>query len=199
MDVLSHKLTSIEEFFAWVVHQEGRFELVNGEIRMMTGARRQHNIVKDNVAFALHAQTRQRGCSTTTSDTGIKTGDRTVRYPDVVVDCGPSKPDDMFATSPSILIEVSSPSTRNIDVVVKLGEYQALASVEIIMQVEPDVALVTVYRRSAEGWLFERYDSLDAEIDIPMLETTLPLRSVYDGVEVKPRPSLQLVSDPSEG
>lgn len=196
MDVLSHKSTSVEEFFEWVAHQEGRFELVGGEVRMMTGARRQHNIVKDNVAFALHTATRQRGCSTTTSDTGIRTGEQTVRYPDVVVDCGPSKPDDMLASAPSILIEVSSPSTRNIDVVVKLGEYQALPSVEVIMQVEPDVALVTVYRRSIEGWLFERYDGLDSIIDLPVLDTTLSLRSVYDGVEVKP--SLQLVSRPSE-
>lgn len=193
MDVLSHKSTSVEEFFDWIVHQEGRFELVNGQIRMMAGATTQHNVVKNNLTVALTPAARRCGCSSTTSYSGVRTGDRSIRYPDLVVDCGPSLPNAMTASNPTILIEVSSPSTRKTDVLIKLSEYQLLPTVQIVMQVEPDTPQVAVYRRSGEGWLFESYEELDAIIDIPQLGTALAMTDIYYGLDVRPRPVLQLV------
>lgn len=193
MDVQSHKSTSVEEFFDWIVHQEGRFELVNGQIRMMAGATTQHNIVKNNLTVALTSAARRCGCSSTTSDSGVRTGDRSIRYPDLVVDCGPSPPDAMTVSSPTILIEVSSPSTRKTDALIKLSEYQQLPSVQIVMQVEPDAPQVAVYRRSGESWLFESYEELDAVINIPQLSTVLAMADIYYGLDIRPRPVLQLV------
>jgi Uma2 family endonuclease len=193
MDVGPEKLVSIDEFFDWLSHQEGRYELVNGQIRMMTGATYRHNIVKDNVAYALRVPARTQGCNATTSDTGVRTGPRGVRYPDVVVDCGPPDLDSMTASNPTIIIEVSSPGTRDADLGVKLWEYQSLASVQIIIQIEPDVVFVAVHRRTAGGWQVDVHESLDTAIELPPLNTALPMRAIYDGVEVKPRPKLQLV------
>jgi Uma2 family endonuclease len=194
MDVLSHKLTSVEQFLAWVAGQEGRFELVNGEIRMMTGATNQHNIVKENVAFALMPAARKSGCRATTSDTGVRTGERDLRYPDVVVDCGPVAPTEMTVATPTIIVEVSSPSTRESDLGVKLSEYQHLPSVQVIIQIEPDVVLVAVHRRMDEGgWRAEVHEDLASVIDLPSLGGSLPLQDIYFGLDVKPRPKLQLV------
>ncbi len=90
MEALPQNDMSIEEFFDAIEHLEDRFELINGQPVMMAGATNQHNNVKNNVTVALTPAARQRGCNSTTSDTGVQTGMRSVRLSDVVVDCGPS-------------------------------------------------------------------------------------------------------------
>jgi Uma2 family endonuclease len=194
MDVLSHKVTSVEEFLAWLPGREGRFELVNGEIRMMTGATNQHSNVTNNITVALTPLARRSGCRSTTQDTGIRTTERGVRYPDVVVDCGPLSPSAMTVDNPTIIVEVSSPSIREADLGIKLAEYQALATAQAIIQIEPDVVLVAVHRRrNAASWQTEVYEDLDGGIDLPSLGGSLALRDIYFGLDVRPRPTLQLV------
>lgn len=194
MNAVPQKLVSIEEFFAWLVHQEGRFELVNGHIRMMTGAAYRHNVVKNNVTVALTPAARKCGCNSTTSDTGVQTSERSVRYPDVVVDCGPQAPEAMTVSNPVILVEISSPSTRGTDLAVKLFEYQRLQSVQVLVQIEPDLVEVAVHRRAPDGsWQLELYEDMDSRIDLPPLATSLAIADIYFGLDVKPRPSLQLV------
>jgi Uma2 family endonuclease len=195
MNAVPQRLISVEEFFSWLVDQEGRFELVNGRIRMMTGATHRHNVVKNNITVALTPAARKCGCSSTTSDMGVQTGPRGVRYPGVVVDCGPQDPAALIVNNAVILIEVSSPGIRGTDLTVKLFEYQNLASVQIIVQVEPDLVDVAVHRRAPDGsWQLEVHENLDDEIDFPPLHTSLGLRDIYFGLDVKPRPALQLVS-----
>lgn len=198
MNAVPQTLVSTEDFLSWLVGQEGRFELVNGQIRMMTGATHRHSLVKDNVSFALTPAARARGCSSTTSDSGVQTSSTSVRYPDVVVNCGPQAPDAMTLGNPVILIEVSSPSTRGTDLAVKLFEYQRLDSVQIIIQIEPDVAEVAVHRRGPDGlWQLELHGTLDSQIDLPPLGTSLRMQDIYIGLDVKPRPALQLVGQTS--
>jgi len=194
MNAVPQKLTSVREFFSWLAGQEGRFELVNGQVRMMTGATNSHNQVKNNLTIALTPSARNCGCRSTTSDTGVQTGPHGIRYPDVVVDCGPQSPTAMTVDNPVILIEVSSPSTRGTDLSVKLYEYQNLQSVQMIIQIEPDLVDVAVHRRSPEGgWLLEVYESLDAVIDLPPLKASLAVADIYFGIDVRPRPMLQVV------
>ena len=47
-----------EQFFSWVTAQEGRYELVDGEVVMMAGASRRHDAIVVNLTAALHAETR---------------------------------------------------------------------------------------------------------------------------------------------
>jgi Uma2 family endonuclease len=196
MNALSQDRLSVEQFLSWLPRQEGRYELVNGQIRMMTGAANRHNIAKDNVAAALHSAARSHGCRSTSSDTGVRTGELSLRYPDVVVDCGPPDLDGLTVATPTILVAVSSPGTRETDISVKLYEYQNLPSVQIIIQIEPDIVFVTVHRRAPDGsWQLEVYDSLDDIIDLPPLSTSLPMRDIYAGLDVKPRRKLQVVGD----
>lgn len=196
MNALPQERLSVDQFLSWLPSQEGRYELVNGQIRMMTGAANRHNIAKDNVAAALLYPARAQGCRSTSSDTGVRTGERSLRYPDVVVDCGPPELDAMTVATPTILVEVSSPGTRETDLSVKLFEYQNLPSVQIIIQIEPDIVLVAVHRRGPDGsWQLEVYDSLDGIIELPPLAASLTMRDIYFSLDVKPRPKLQVVGD----
>jgi Uma2 family endonuclease len=100
----------------------------------------------------------------------------------------------MTVDNPTIIVEVSSPSTREADLGIKLAEYQALPTVQAIIQIEPDVVLVAVHRRrDAFSWQTEVYEDLDGVIDLPSLGGSLALRDIYLGLDVRPRPTLQLV------
>jgi len=185
MNAVPQNLVSVDQFFSWLANQEGRFELVNGQIRMMTGATYRHNQVKNNVTVALTPLARACGCRSTTSDTGVQTGEHGIRYPDVVIDRGPQSPTSMTVSNPVIVVEISSPSTRGTDLGVKLYEYQNLDAVQIIIQIEPDVIDVAIHRRTAGGgWAVEVYQSADAVIDLPPLKGSLAVADIYFGLDV---------------
>lgn len=199
MDALRQDQVSVDDFLAWIADRDGRFELVDGRILMMAGATVRHNIVANNITVALTPMAKRYGCRSSTSDMAVRTGVNSLRYPDVMVDCGPPDYDALIASSPTVIVEVSSPGTAQVDAVVKLDEYRRLPTVQAVIQVEPDFVLVSVHRRgSGADWQTEIYESLDDVIALPALGGSLALADIYDTLSVKPRPRVQLVGDKNQ-
>jgi len=192
-----HERLSAEAFLDWVEKQSERFELVEGvPICMMAGARQSHNVATSNILVALAPSAKTAGCRTTSSDTAVRTGPSGVRYPDVVVDCGPPAPSAKAATRPTVVVEVSSSGTLAVDLTDKMDEYRAHDDIRVIMLVEPDVVFVKVYRGETHGrWTVERYDGLDQTVELPEVNATVSLRDIYDTLEPKSRPRLNVVAD----
>ncbi|MFN3548567.1 MAG: Uma2 family endonuclease [Mesorhizobium sp.] len=199
MGIPEHEGVSAAEFLDWVERQSERCELVEGApIRMMAGARQSHNVATTNIVVALAPRAKAKGCRTTSSDTAVVTGNFGVRYPDIVVDCGPPDPSAKAAIQPTVVVEVSSPGTLAVDLTDKIDEYQAHDDIRVIMLVEPDVIFVKVYRRDTQGlWNVEKYDSLDQTVALPEVEASISLRDIYDTLEPKSRPHLNVVTEPS--
>lgn len=65
-----------EEFFAWQLHQDERYELVDGipvlRDRMMTGSSAQHDQATVTIIASLHMQLRGSGHRPTTADIAIR-------------------------------------------------------------------------------------------------------------------------------
>lgn len=181
---------SAEYFLEWVLSQDGRFELVDGYvIEMMAGAKQGHNVVVSNIVFSLGPQSKRGGCRTTSSDTAVQTRVSTIRYPDIVVDCGRPDPDAMVAESPALVVEVSSPRTSSVDTTDKLDEYREHPAVRLIMFVEPSSVLVKLYRRDSEGaWGAEKYNDLASVIDMPEIGASIALSEIYDTLMPRNRP-----------
>ncbi|MBP0615833.1 Uma2 family endonuclease [Jiella mangrovi] len=190
---------SADAFLAWAATREERFELVDGRIvRMMTGAKQSHNVVTANIVAALLPQARRGGCRTTASDTAVRTSAAGIRYPDVVVDCGPSDPDAIEASCPAMVVEVASPGTSAIDATDKLDEYQSHPDVRLILFVDPDVLSLKLYRRDIEGrWRVEKYGVLDETIPLPEIGGSLAVAEIYATLDPAPGPSLRLVDGPT--
>lgn len=192
---------TVEEFFEWGRRRPDgeRWELVDGiPLHAMTGARRAHNVVANNITVALTPAAKARGCDATTSDTGVRTGARGVRYPDVVIDCAPPDPDATQADAPTIVVEVASPSTSEIDGSDKLEEYRAVESIRVVLLVELGTVDAKLYRRGTDGeWSIERYGRLDQIIELPEIGATLAVADVYDTLAPHERPDLRAV-DPDE-
>lgn len=191
----SHPFLGVDAFLAWAGRQSERYELVRGQpLRMMTGAKQSHNVVVGNMADALRRGAKARGCRTTTSDTAVATGAHGVRYPDIVVDCGPPDPNALVAAQPTIICEVLSPSTSQIDLTDKLDEYRALDAVQFIVLVDPDVVSVKLYRRGEDGtWVAERYDELGDVVEFTIIGTSVSVAEIYDTLDPKTRARLEVV------
>lgn len=195
MAVPEHERVSADDFLRWVVTQSERFELVDGRIvRMMAGTRQNHAVVASNILVALAPQAKRGGCRTTASDVAVRTSLGGIRYPDVVVDCGPPDPAALAAVRPVLVVEVSSPGTTTIDATDKLDEYRAHADIRVIALVEPDIVSLKLYRRDPEGeWRVERYDDLSDIIELPEIGASLSLVDLYDTLHPTVRPKFQLV------
>jgi Uma2 family endonuclease len=182
MGTAKHARVSADEFLEWVSGQTEGFELVEGYlIEVGTGATQGHNVVITNIVSSVGPQAKIGGCRTTARDTAVQTDASTVRYPDVVVDCGPADLEATVAESPTLIVEVSSPGTASVDTKDKVDEYQRHPAVRLIMVVEPSIVSVKLYRRDGDGvWNQERYDALDGVIDMPEIRSVLTLAEIYD-------------------
>ena len=180
-----------ESFFAWVSGQQGRYELVGGDVVMMAGAGRRHDAIVVNLIAAIRPQTKGSPCRTFTADTYVVTGPSTRRMPDMGVDCGKPSDNSLTADKPSLIVEVLSPSTGGFDLTVKLAEYQTLQSLDYILFVDTENPSVHLYSRGIDGiWLDFVLNGLDAVVQFPKLNISISLRDIYDELEFRPKPKL---------
>ncbi|WP_152046461.1 Uma2 family endonuclease [Aureimonas psammosilenae] len=177
---------TVEEFFAWQETQEERYELVDGfpqPHRMMTGALNGHDDVVVNIIISLGTKLRGSGCRPFTADGSIQTLPDRIRRPDVGVDCGPRDPNDRKAAKPVVVFEVFSPSTRTIDLLTKLDEYQGVTSLRHLVFMEPNRAEAIHWQKGTDGgWRNEVLKGLDAVLDLDGIGVSLALSECYEGV-----------------
>lgn len=176
------KPLTVEEFLAIRFPPDVKAELADGVIVAMAGGTRRHAEVQSNIMLALGRRLRGTGCKPFGSDLGIRTADHGLRYPDVSILCGGSSPDDdgqRASADPRIIFEILSPSTAAIDQGEKLLEYQALASVDTIVFVDPAAQVVRVVQRlGAQSWRDDRFVGED-DISLPSLNVMLPRVEVF--------------------
>ena len=182
------KSMTVEEFFAWQIDQEERYELVDGvpiPLRGMTGASNRHDVLVVNVIGLLWTQLRGSRCRVATADTAVRTSIRGVRRPDVTVDCAPPEPGSHEAQAPTLAVEVLSPSNRPSDRQRKVEEYKRLPTLLYILFLEPAAMRAVLLERTEEGWRDEAFEGPDAVVELQRIGATLALRDVYEGVPLE--------------
>jgi Uma2 family endonuclease len=153
-------------------------------------ARQGHNVIRSNVLTAFLPTGKRKGCRATSVNTGVQTEPATIRYPDIVVDCGSPNAAAMTASKPTIIVEISSPDTPVCGA--KLREYQHVESVDTVMQIESEIAMVKVHRRQNDGTWTEETKEFDVPIPLPSLAASITLNEIYDTIEVTPRTRLKV-------
>lgn len=175
-----------DEFFEFVQIRDEKWELIEGAPVMMAGANQRHQDIAANTLTSLHVQLRGKRCRPTAADTGVATSNGTIRYPDVVVDCGKRDDQAMHATAPTLVIEVLSPSTRGFDSHKKVLEYKSHPDIRYILLIDTNNACSLLHFRDGEGWWEKMYNDIDDNIDFPEIGASLALSDVYEGLEFKP-------------
>lgn len=177
-----------DTFLAWAEGREGRFELVDGKIVAMSGAQRRHDRVVTNAIITLGGKLRDHPCQPGTADLAVKINTHKVRRPDVLVDCGPTPEDALYAHHPILVIEVLSPSTRQTDLIRKLDEYHGLDGLLYILMLEPAAPIGVLHHRAEPGgrWESATLEGLEAAAELPFLGCSLALAELYRGLPTDP-------------
>jgi Uma2 family endonuclease len=172
------------EFLAWAQAQEGRFELIERRVVMMTGGSRGHGVIVRRLASALEKRLDSSRWAVWTSDFGVDVGPDTIRYPDVVVDVVGGRFQDLTATAPLLVAEVLSPSSVTYDLRDKAVEYLRLPSLSAYLVLAQDEAKAWAWVRG--GAAFPSSPDVitghAAIIEIAALAISLPLSEIYSDI-----------------
>jgi Uma2 family endonuclease len=155
-----------------------RYELWHGEPIAMTGGTLKHNLIALGLRDAIKPQLKP-GCRLVVADVKLQLSEATdsdAAYPDVMVVCEPLP--GSYQTRAVLLAEVLSDSSVRRDRVDKRSAYTALESLEAYLILSQEEVLVDVYQR-AQNWQRERYQGLETEIPLAVLNLRLPLSEIY--------------------
>lgn len=169
-----------EEYLATELNSEIKREFIDGQVFAMAGAGYNHHCISANVLRKFGNHLEGTPCATFMADIKVRIGKDYV-YPDVLVDCSKMAGDDYFSTSPVMIVEVLSRSTRKMDSTTKLLRYINLPSLQEYVMIEQDIVSVQVLRKN-KHWLPE-YFFLGDSVTFEAIGLTLSVEEIYDRVD----------------
>jgi len=187
MNARIQPLFTLDTYLAWENDQLERHEFYRGEIFAKVGARRAHGRVVLNFGWRLSSALEGSPCQVFVENMKVQIADDTVLYPDVFVTCDRlDLATDLIFRSPTLVIEVLSPSTQSYDRSHKFSLYRRINTLKEYVLVDPDTRRVEAFRRNAAGdWVLHDM-SEDATLLLPCIEASVPMAEVFDGVDPPP-------------
>lgn len=177
---------TLEEYLAFEERSPLRHEYVAGEVYAMSGTTTRHNLIGLNVYRRLHAVARPRGCHVFDEAVTLYIHDR-VYHPDLIVACGRAAGVESIGREPSLVVEVTSPSTRATDRREKLELCLRVPSLRMYLVIDQRRRHVLAYTRRADGeWARDEFAG-DGEIPFAFLQARLSLDEIYEDVTLPPR------------
>jgi Uma2 family endonuclease len=187
---LAERLMSAEEYLLWEREQPFRHELIDNRIYPMPGGSRTHEIVIAALVSWFYFALMDRVGDVYAGMQVMVDALATYTYPDVTVVCGEPLLHGSAKSgpleNPTLLFEVSSPSTEKIDRTRKLEQYLQIPSLEGYFLVSQDRPLIEAYTRSRDEWTYNRFAGLDSSLPIPSLDDEIPLDFIYSKVQFEP-------------
>lgn len=168
------------EYLATERISEVKHEYIDGQVHAMAGAGYNHNCISANILGEFRNHLKGTPCATFMADIKVRIGKDYV-YPDVLVDCSQMSGEDYFSTSPLIIVEVLSRSTRKTDSTTKLLRYINLPSLQEYVLIEQDIVSVQVLRKS-NHWRSDYY-FLGDSVTFESIGLTLTVEDIYDRVD----------------
>lgn len=175
---------TLPEFLDWEERQDRKYELVDGEPRMMTGVSQGHSTIVINIVLALRERLRRLPCRPHGPELRLITGNQNVRYPDAVIDCGTYRPESHEISEPVVVFEVLSKSTAWTDLHRKLRDYEATPAIRHYVVIAQDEPRVELWSR-ADAQHFVRagtFTSLSDQIALQPPGMALPLSDIYESL-----------------
>lgn len=171
---------SVEDYLDHESAQNIRHEYIDGQVYAMAGASMNHNRITSNLVRLLGNHLLGRPCEVFSSDMLLQTSATRYRYPDVMVSCQSQAENELLLSSPLLLVEVMSHSTRKTDKEIKRLEYLQLTSLMEYVLIEQDFVEIEVLRRS-QNWQ-PSYYYLGDEVVFESVGLSLPVLEVYQRV-----------------
>jgi Uma2 family endonuclease len=179
---------SVEAYLAFERAQEAKHEFHDGEIFLMAGASKAHNLVAGNVFASLHRQLRGKPCSPFIGDIKIAVPSANrFFYPDVAIICGDAAfADEDIASDATVIVEVLSDTTEAFDRGTKFQFYQQLPSLTDYILISQHGLSVERYEKlSGSEWRYTLLDTKEKTLSLRSVGVSLSLAEIYDGVTFK--------------
>jgi Uma2 family endonuclease len=174
---------TLDDYLSFEASSNVKHEYLDGKIYAMAGGSPEHAALAAAVIGLLFPQLRDGRCRAHDADLRVRvpaTGLHT--YPDVTVICGPREVDTRDAhavNSPTLIVEVLSPSTQEYDRGEKFEHYERLPSLKQYVLVDASERTVEVRTRTESGW--SRAGLRDGEVaKLESIGATLDVRELFD-------------------
>ena len=178
-------LITVEEYLKLEQDAEIRHEYVAGQTYAMDGSSRGHNLIVGNLVAILRPHLRGSSFRTFFSDMKVKVKTQQADifyYPDLLVTCDPNDSKKYFKTSPNLVVEVLSDSTKTTDRREKRINYQSIDSLQEYVLVSQDEIKVEIYRKDNQGdWTIETFGKND-DLSLDSVGLTLTMTDIYEDV-----------------
>jgi len=184
--VFPRRRLTLAEYLAFEETTSTKHEFVAGEVYAMTGVTVRHNLITLNLVRRLYGPARARRCTVLATDVKLHAGDR-IYYPDAMVACGKAAEVELIIEAPSLIVEVTSPSTRSIDRREKLDAYLKLPSLRQYLMVDQRRKHVVSYSRADEAseWLRDEIEG-EGAVSVAVLDTQIAISEIYEDVKLPP-------------
>ncbi len=176
---------TVEEYLAWEETNFEKHEYIDGEVRCMAGAKGKHNRIMMNIAVSVGRQLDDSECFLLSSEMRVKAAETRYVYPDMSAVCGEeeyARDNEMELVNPVLVIEVTSPSTIDIDRGEKMDLYFEIPSIQAYLIIDQHRVCAELSIRSESGWRTTLFETLDDAVPLDVLHCKLPLAQVYRGV-----------------
>lgn len=175
-----------DEYLEGELVSEMRHEFVAGNVYAMSGGTLDHQRVAGNFIYQCRRQLSGKTCFPTGSDFKLNVdlgdGEEAFYYPDAMIVCKQIPGDALFTDSPSVILEVLSPTTRRIDETQKFRDYITIPSLQTYVLAETDSVFLTVYRRDGDHFRMETIHGSDAVLELPEAGASISLAELYRDV-----------------
>ena len=177
-------LLTADEFYDFCCSNDGRYELIRGEVIELPPANDQHGEISVNIGTAFNIHSRRRGVGRTRVETGyqLEQNPDTVRGPDVSLvllprGTGVTLTGRFVPGAPDIAVEVVSPSNPPAEIDRKVREYLEAGSqrVWLVYAVPPRVV---IHCSNGDVQTFTEDEVITDEELLPGF--SLPLSEIFD-------------------
>jgi Uma2 family endonuclease len=173
---------TVEEYFAFDEASDIRNEYIDGELYPMPGGTRSHNKLVAATIMALGVALNERHCEVYASQMRVRIDAAKYVYPDVSVVCGESRFEDekeVTLLNPTVVVEVTSPSSMTNDHINKVEFYGAVPSIEGYLILDQERVFAEWYTRTDSGWHLQQFSDLADVIPLTPLGCSLTLAQAY--------------------
>ena len=185
---------SIEDYLAGEKDSPAKHEYLDGVVYAMAGASDRHNRIAGNIYNRLDNHLDDDPCEPFISDMKVWASETVFYYPNVVVACEGVNADPYYRKQPRLIVEVTSPSTENIDRTEKLRAYKQIKSLKEYVIVAQDAVWIDVYRRMrGDRWQWEILTDVSEELRLDSVGLTLSVAQIYRRVKFPKRPRPRVI------
>lgn len=161
-----------------------KHEYIDGTIRAMSGGTLAHARMQVTLGAILMRQLEGRRCNVYSSDGRVRVRGRSIiTYPDLAVSCGKLEVDteDPHAQlTPTVLVEITSPSSERYDRGLKYGYYQGIGSLREYVIVSHREPLIEVFRPGSDGtWHRAEHARAGGAVTLLSIECRIEVDEVY--------------------